>query len=165
MNNSLKTAFNKEYDSKINSDGTIDITYSQQIIDPSMVVLFLLPSLFFSSCSGIFAVDNTFGIPGGIITSIVLIIALFIAGYIGVGLVNNKKANLKIIPGQGVEFGSHSLVKSEVDKIGLQSGSIGAHCFKVYALAGSEKIYVTEYVSASVAKAIQRILQESLSKA
>jgi len=164
MKNSLKAASGKEYKSSQNPDGTIEISFSQQIIDPAMVVLFLLPSLLFSSCSGIFAVDNTFGIPGGITSSLVLIVLFCIAGYKGIGFFNNKKAKIKIISGQGIEFGNQVLANSDVNKIGLQAGNIGANCFRVYALAGDEKIFITEYVSASIAKAIQSGIQEHMGK-
>jgi hypothetical protein len=164
MENSLKASSGKELSSNQNADGTIDMYFRQQTIDPSMVVLFLLPSLLFTSCSGVFAVDNTFGIPGGVIPSLVLIAIICIAGYIGVGFFNNKNASLKIIPGQGIDFGGHALAKSAVEKIGMQAGNIGAKCFRVYALAGGEKIFITEYVSASTAKALQSGIQEYMGK-
>jgi hypothetical protein len=164
MENSIKATPRKKYGPKQNADGTIDICFRQQIIDPAMVILFLLPSLLFTSCSGIFAVDNTFGIPGGITSSIVLIVVLCLAGYKGIELFNSKEASIKIIPGKGIEFGSHALANSEVEKIGMQAGNIGANRFRVYALTGGEKIFMTEYVSASIAKAIQSGIQDCLGK-
>lgn len=79
MKNSAKATSVRESESRQNADGTIDICFCQQVMDPAMMALFILPVMFFTSCSGIFAVDNTFGMPGGIIVSMVLIAAVFIA--------------------------------------------------------------------------------------
>jgi hypothetical protein len=64
MENSAQATPSKEYDLNSNTDGSIDISFSHQIMDPAMMTLFIFPILFFTSCSGILAVDNTFGIPG-----------------------------------------------------------------------------------------------------
>lgn len=165
MENSMKATSGKGYDLNRNTDGTIDIRFRQQTIDPAMVTIFILPTLFFTSCSGVFAVDNTFGMPGGIITSIILLVAILVAGYVGVGFYNNQESRIRIIPGQGIEFGTRALNNAEIEKIAMQAGSVGANCFRVYALAGGEKIFVTEYVTAAMAKAIQDGIQEHLGKA
>jgi hypothetical protein len=162
MENSAKASSGKGYDLKQNTDGTIEIGFRQQILDPAMMTLFILP--IFTSCSGIFAVGNTFGMPGGIIASIFLVAAVFVAGSMGIRFFNNKKSSIKIIPGQGIEFGSHAMTQSEIEKIGMEAGNIGAMRFRVYALAGGEKIFITEYVSAAMAKAIQGGIQEHLNK-
>ncbi len=164
MENSLQARSGKGYDVKQNTDGTIDICFRQQILDPAMTGIVVLPVLFFTSCSGIFGVSNTFGMPGGIITSIVLIAAIFIAGYFGVGFFNSKEAEIKIIPGQRIEFGRHALNKSAIEKIGVQAGSMGANRFKVFALAGGEKIFITEFIPSATAKAIQDGIQEFLNR-
>jgi hypothetical protein len=164
MENSANASSGKGYDLKQNTDGTIDICFRQQTLDPAMTTIFILPILFFSSCSGIFGVENTFGMPGGIIVSLFLIAAIFIAGYLALGFFNSKKSSIRIIPGQGIEFGSHTLAKPDIEKISLQAGNIGVNRFRVYALAGGEKIFITEYVSAAMAKAIQSGVQECLNK-
>jgi hypothetical protein len=102
--------------------------------------------------------------PGGDIVSILLIAAIFIAGYLLLGFFNSKESRIKIIPGQGIEFGSHALTKSNIEKIGLQAGNIGANCFRVYALAEGEQVFITEFVSAVIARAIQGAIQEYLNK-
>jgi hypothetical protein len=164
MENSAKATSGKGYESKRNTDGTIDICFRQQILDPAMTALFILPVLFFSSCSGIFAVGNTFGMPGGIVVSIILIVALFIAGYFGLGFFNSRKSMIKIMPGRGIEFGGHVLDNSDMERVGLQAGNMGAKSFRVYALSGSEKMFITEYVSAAIARAIQGEIQEHMNK-
>jgi len=147
-----------------NADGSKVINYSQQIIDPAMVTIFLLPSLFFTSCSGIFAVDNTFGIPGSVEMSIVLIFVIFIAAWFVVKHFNNKAASITIVPDQGVVFGDMKLSFAAIKKIGMEAASIGKNCFRVYAMSGDDKIFITEYVSASSAKAIMSGIQEQLGK-
>jgi len=145
-----------------NTDGSKDIHYSQQIIDPAMVSIFLLPSLFFTSCSGIFAVDNTFGIPGSVELSIVLIFVIFIAAWFVVRHFNNKAAHITIVPGQGLVFGDMKLSFAAIKKIGMEAASIGKNCFRIYAMSGDDKIFITEYVSAGSAKEILSGIQEHL---
>lgn len=164
MENSLKAASGKGYDLKQNTDGTIEISFHQQILDPAMTAIVVLPVLFFSSCSGIFGLGNTYGIPGGIMVSILLIAAIFIAGYFGIGFFNRQESRIKIIPGQGIEFGNRVLNKSDIERIGMQAGNMGANRFKVFALAGGEKIFITEFISSAIAKAIKEGIQEHLHK-
>lgn len=165
MRNIFKAASGKGYELNRNTDGTIDIRFRQQIMDPAMMTIFIFPTLFFTSCSGVFAVGNTYGMPGGIITAIFLLAAVFIAGYIGIGFFNSKESRIKIIPGQAIEFGNQTLTRSDIEKIGTQSGNMGANSFRVYALAGGEKIFITEYVPAAMARAIQNGIQEHLNEA
>ena len=162
MENSAKVTPGNGYELKQNTDGTIDICFRQQILDPAMTALFILPVLFFTSCSGIFALGNTFGMPGGLVVSLLLIAGVFIAGCMGLGYFNSKKVGIKIIPGQGIEFGSHALARPDIESICLQAGNIGAKRFRVFALSGGEKIFITEYVSAAMARLIQSRIQEHL---
>lgn len=65
---------------------------------------------------------------------------------------------------QGIEFGNQALPQSDIEKIGMEAGNLGTMRFRVYALAGGEKIFITEYVSAATARAIQSGIQEHLNK-
>jgi hypothetical protein len=165
MENSAKVTSAQEYDLSNNADGSIDICFRQQVLDPSMTAIVILPVLFFTSCSGVFAVGNAYGIPGGIVVSILLIVAIFFASYVGLGYLNSKDARIRIIPGQGIEFGGRVLQIASIERIGTQAGNMGAKSFRVYALAGGEKKFITEYVTVAIAKAIQSEIQERLNKA
>jgi hypothetical protein len=44
----------------------------------------------------------------------------------------------------------------------VQGGNMGASGFRVYALSQGEKIYITEYIHASKARAIHREIQLQL---
>jgi hypothetical protein len=162
MENSLKAKSGKGYDLKQNTDGTIEINFQQQILDPAMTGFVVLPVLFFSACMGIFGLGNTFAIPGGIPFLVFLIAAISIAGYMGVGFFNRQQSGIKITPGKGVEFGSHVLNKSDIQSVGLQAGSMGTNRFKVFTLVKGEKIFITEFVSSATARAIQSGIQECL---
>lgn len=164
MGNSLKATSGKGYDLKQSTDGTIEICFQQQILDPAMTGFVVLPVLFFSACLGVFGMGNTFAIPGGIISLIFLIVAISIVGYVGIGFFNRQQSSIKIIPGKGIEFGSHVLNKSDIQSIGLQAGNMGANRFKVFTLAKGEKIFITEFVPSATAKAIQSGIQECLNK-
>jgi hypothetical protein len=164
MENTLNAKSGKGYDLKQNEDGTIEISYQQQILDPAMTGFVVLPVLFFSTCMGIFGLGNTFAIPGGIPLLIFLIAAISIAGYIGVVFFNRQQSSIKITPRKEVEFGNHVLNVSDIQSVGLQAGSMGANRFKVFTLTKGEKIFITEFVSSATARAIQSGIQECLNK-
>ena len=164
MENSFKATSGKGYDSNQNADGTIDICFRQQIMDPAMMVIFIFPIFFATSCSGIFGLENTYGMPGGAITSFLLLVVVSIAGYKAIEFFNSKKTSIKIIPGQGIEFGGRTLANSAIEKIGTQAGNKSGKSCRVYALVGGEKIFITEFTSSAVATAIQSGIQECLKK-
>lgn len=160
MKSTLDSSAGKEYELSKAADGTIAVYFRQQTMDPVMITFFVLPVLFFTSCSGVFAVSNTFGVFNGMIPTLIVFALVLAAGYAGVWSFNNRKVCMTIVPGQGVECGDRKLAYADIERVGAQTSTMGKNGFRVYAQVGGEKVFITEYMPFARAEALQDVMQQ-----
>ena len=147
MENTVK----KNYQRTVNSDGSIDITYTGGRFRNGFLVAGITLGLIFLLCYLIFS-QSFF--PNNPIWIVTVIVAIILAGK----FLLYTKLNIKIIPQKGIHFYNHQVPFSEISQIGVKLPDNNINGMLYIISQG------TEVVVADAKKSIVKSLQIEIEK-
>ncbi|QNP48351.1 hypothetical protein [Diaphorobacter aerolatus] len=158
----MKSSFKGEYDTSNNPDGSVDISFKQELFGPGVWWLIIILGTFTLMPAGCavgsgFNSDNIKGPAPFVMTFL-----FYFGGIVLITFLTKVKATIKVVPNVGLQWSGKSYPFSDLESIGVDTrvmGNGGKTWSRVYIKGKGRKIYITKQMREPLAEGIKGEIQ------
>lgn len=160
----MKSTFKGNYDKVTHPDGSVDITFKQELLGPGAWWLISILGVFTLMPAGC-AIGSGFdssNIKGT--TPFIMMMVVYIGGLTLLSYLTKVNATIKVVPGQGVQWGGNTMTFADIDSIGVDTRAMkqGAKTWsRVYVKGKGRMIYLTKQMREPLAEGIKGEIQQA----